>query len=148
MHIAVAVDTSGSICENELNAMMNHLFTILSQFKDFRVDVWCCGSVVYESTFRTYTANNKKELINQPIESDGGNDMRKNFEYLKLKYKQQKPDLFICMSDFHDPLHKDTETTSPCPVIWMVLDNPDFIPPKLIKAETYPFEVNEQKNSR
>ena len=146
MHIAVSVDTSGSICDKELNTMMNHLFTILNQFKEFRVDVWCCGSYVYPETLRTFTASNKKELYNFEFKSDGGNDMRKNFSFLRKHYKQQKPDLFICMSDFYDPLDGDTETTSPCPVIWMVLDNPNFKKPTKIRAETYPFIVNESKN--
>lgn len=146
MHIAVAVDTSGSIYDTELNAMMNHLFTILQQFKDFTIDVWCCGSKVYPETLRTYTASNKKELANFKFVSDGGNDMRKNFEFLREHYKGDKPDVFITMSDFYDPLDGDTTTTSPCPCIWLVLDHPNFTPPSKIKAETYPFVVEKAKN--
>lgn len=146
MHIAVAVDTSGSIYDTELKAMMDHLFTILQQFKDFSIDVWCCGSRVYEETFRTYTAANKKELVNFEFQSDGGNDMRENFKFLRDHYKADKPDVFICMSDFYDPLDGDTETTSPCPCIWLVLDHKDFTPPSKIKAETYPFVVEKGKN--
>lgn len=147
MHIGVAVDTSGSIHDTELHTMMDHLFTILSQFKDFTVDVWCCGSKVYPETFRTYTASNKRELHNFKFASDGGNDMRENFKFIQKKYKQDKLDVFICMSDFYDPLDGDTETVSPCPCIWMVLDHPTFTPPSLIKAETYPFVVEESKNN-
>lgn len=146
MHIAVAVDTSGSIFNTELQAMMDHLFTILQQFKDFTIDVWCCGSRVYEETLRTYTASNKKELANFEFKSDGGNDMRENFDFLRKHYKADKPDVFICMSDFYDPLDGDKETTSPCPCIWLVLDHPDFRPPSKIKAETYPFVVEKRKN--
>lgn len=146
MHIAVAVDTSGSIHDTELHTMMDHLFTILQQFKDFKVDVWCCGSRVYDETLRTYTASNKKELANFEFKSDGGNDMRENFNFLREHYKVEKPDLFICMSDFYDPLDGDTETISPCPCIWLVLDHPDFRPPSKIKAETYPFVVEKEKN--
>ncbi len=146
MHIGVSVDTSGSIHDSELHTMMDHLFTILQQFKDFQVDVWCCGSEVYPETFRTYTGQNKKDLVNFEFKSDGGNDMRKNFEFIKNKYRGDKLDLFICMSDFYDPLDGDTTTVSPCNCIWLVLDHPDFVPPKLIKAETYPFVVEKSKN--
>lgn len=146
MHIGVAVDTSGSIYDTELHAMMNHLFTILTQFKDFVVDVWCCGSEVYPETFRRYTSQNKKELANFEFKSDGGNDMRMNFEFIREKYRGDKLDVFICMSDFYDPLDGDTETTSPCPCIFMCLDHPDFTPPSKIKSVTYPFVVEKEKN--
>ena len=146
MHIAVAVDTSGSIYDTELHTMMDHLFTILSQFKDFVVDVWCCGSVVYKETFRTYTAGNKRELHDFKFMSDGGNDMRKNFEFMKEHYKGDKPDVLIICSDFYDPLDGDTETTSICPVIFMCLDHESFVPPSKIQGVVYPFEVESAKN--
>ena len=146
LHLAVAVDTSGSISDNELNTMMQHLFTILQQFKQFKIDVWCCGSDVYPNTFRTFTASNKNELKDFQFESDGGNDMRQNFEFLKKHYKgQDKPDVFLILSDFYDPLDGDTETTSPCPVIGLVLDHPAFVPPTNMKFTAIPFEVQDGK---
>lgn len=146
MHIGVAVDTSGSIYDTELHAMMDHLFTILTQFKDFQIDVWCCGSEVYPETLRTYTAGNKSTLHEFEFKSDGGNDMRKNFEYIKEHYKGDHLDTLIIMSDFYDPLDGDEETTSNCPVIYMCLDHPDFTPPALIKGEVYPFVIEKGKN--
>ena len=145
LHMAVAVDTSGSISDVELNAMMQHLFTILQQFKDFKIDVWCCGSQVYGDTFRTYTASNKKELAQFPIKSDGGNDMRENFKFLKEHYKGDKPDLFLILSDFYDPLDGDNETTSICPVIGLVIDHPNFVSPKKMKFTAFPFAVENGK---
>lgn len=146
MHIGVAVDTSGSIYDTELHAMMDHLFTILTQFKDFQIDVWCCGSEVYPETCKTYTAGNKSTLHEFEFKSDGGNDMRKNFEYVKEHYKGDHLDTLIIMSDFYDPLDGDRETTSNCPVIYMCLDHPNFVPPSLIKGEVYPFVIEKGKN--
>ena len=145
LHLAVAVDTSGSISDKELNVMMQHLYTILQQFKDFTIDVWCCGSDVYENTFRTYKAANKKEIADFKFESDGGNDMRKNFEFIKKHYKAEKPDVFLILSDFYDPLDGDTETTSICPVIGLVIDHPDFVKPTNMKFTAFPFEVQDGK---
>jgi predicted metal-dependent peptidase len=146
MHIGVGIDTSGSISNVEINCMMNHVFTILQQFKDFTVDVWCCGSVVYPETFKRYTANNKKDLVNYVTKSDGGNDERENFKFIKEKYKHEKLDVFILLSDYFDPLDGDTETTSPCPCIFMCLDHPNFVPPSRIKAETYRIVSEQLKN--
>lgn len=141
MNIAVAVDTSGSISHLELDTMVNHIFTILNQFKEFKVDVWCCGSVVYPETFRTYTSKNKNSLAEFPLKSDGGNDMRENFKFIREKYKGNPPDVFIILSDFYDALNGDTETTSICPCIFMVIDHKDFVPPSRIKAEVYEYTI-------
>ena len=147
LNIGVAIDTSGSISEKEIDAMMNHLFTILQQFKSFEIDVWSCGSIVYEDTLMKITNSSKSKLKDFQVKSDGGNDMRKNFEFIKKHYKgRDKIDLLLIMSDFYDPLDGDTETTSPCPVIYMCIDHKDFKKPSKIKGEVYPFEIEDWKN--
>jgi hypothetical protein len=72
--------------------------------------------------------------------------MRKNFEFLEQHYKgQDKPDVFLILSDFYDPLDGDNETKSPCPVIGLVLDHPGFVPPSKMKFTAIPFEVQNGK---
>lgn len=147
LNIGVAVDTSGSISDKEINTMMDHLYTILQQFKSFEIDLWSCGSVVYEDTLIKITNQNKRDLVNFQVKSDGGNDMRQNFKFIKKYYKgRNKIDLLIIMSDFIDPLDGDTETTSICPCIFMCIDHKDFKKPTKIKGEVYPFSVEDWKN--
>ena len=147
LNIGVAIDTSGSITEKEINAMMNHLFTILQQFKNFQIDIWACGSKVYEETLLKITNSNKRDLLKFVAKSDGGNDMRENFKFIRNHYKgKEKIDVLLICSDFYDPLDGDTETTSPCPVIYMCIDHKDFVKPTKINGVVYPFEVdNENK---
>lgn len=145
MHVAVAIDTSGSVGNNELTTLLNHLFTILQIYKDFQVDVWCVSTQVHEDTFMTFTANNKKDLDKYQIKSDGGTDLSTCFEFIERKYTVKKPDVFILMSDFCDALSGDTTTYVPYPCIWMVIDNEGFKPPKNIKADTYPITVKDGK---
>lgn len=146
IHLAVAIDTSGSISNNELQEMVNHVATILSVFNNFIVDVWCCGSQVYEKSFHTYTKQNKHTIKNFKIMSDGGNDMRKNFEFIKKHYKGDFPDVFVCLTDGFDPTDGDTETTCPCPVVWLIVDHPEFTPPLKMKNTVYPYIVDKEKN--
>lgn len=146
IHIAVAVDTSGSISNNELQTLLNHVATILSVFDNFVVDVWCCGSVVYKESFRTYTKRNRHMIKDFDIMSDGGNDMRENFDFIKKHYKGNYPDVFVCLTDGFDPVNKDEETTCPCPVIWLIVDHPDFVPPLKMKNTVYPYIVDREKN--
>ena len=146
LHLAVAIDTSGSISNKELTASMQHLYTILQQFKDFTIDVWCCGSEVYEDTLKTFTVSNKNEIIDYRFESDGGNDMRKNFEFMRNHYRGNPPNVLLILSDFYDPLDGDTETTSICPVVGLVLDHPGFVPPKNMNFTAFPFELEGGKS--
>lgn len=139
LNIGVAIDTSGSISEKEIDAMLNHLYTILHQFKSFEIDVWSCGSKVYEESLLHLTRTNKKDIRKFKAVSDGGNDMRKNFPFIASLKK--KPDVLIIMSDFYDPLDGDTETTSVCPVVYLCLDHKDFTKPTKINGVVYPFEV-------
>lgn len=146
IHLAVAIDTSGSISNEELQQMVNHIATILSVFDNFVVDVWCCGSVVYEESFKTYTKQNKHTIKDFKIMSDGGNDMRKNFEFIHTHYKGNNPDVFICLTDGYDPTDGDEETTCPCPVVWLIVDHPKFVPPLKMKNTVYPYIVDKEKN--
>lgn len=146
LRIGVAIDTSGSISNLEIDTMMNHLYTILQQFKAFEIDIWSCGSVVYKESLLKITEQSKAKLKEFRTISDGGNDMRKNFKFIKDYYKgKDKIDLLIIMSDFYDPLDGDTTTTSICPCLFMCIDHKDFKKPTKIKGEVYPFEVDKNK---
>ena len=143
LHIGVAIDTSGSITEKEIDAMMDHVFTILQQFKAFEIDIWSCGSKVYTESLLKLTGSNKGDLKKFQVISDGGNDMRENFKFIKDHYKgKDKIDMLMILSDFYDPLDGDTETTSPCPCVFMCIDHKDFVKPSKIKGEVYPFEID------
>ena len=78
--------------------------------------------------------------------SDGGNDMRKNFEFIEKNYKGSKPDAFVCLTDGFDPVDGDTELTCSCPVIWLIIDHPQFTPPMKMKNIVYPYVVDKKKN--
>lgn len=143
LHVGVAIDTSGSITEAQIQEMMNHVFTILQQFKSFTVDLWACGSVVYKESLMHITNQNKKDLLKFNPISDGGNDMRENFKFIKEHYKgKDKIDLMIILSDFIDPLDGDTETTSPCPCVFLCIDHKEFKKPSKIRGEVYPYTVD------
>lgn len=137
LHVACAIDTSGSVSNTQLKEIIEYLFGILKQFKQYEVDVWCCSTEVHAETFRKYTPVNAKDFTELPIKSYGGTDLRKNFDFIEKKYKAKLPDVFILLSDFEDSMSGDTTLTYPGNCIWMVYDNKRFVPPKNIKAVTY-----------
>ena len=147
MHIGVAIDTSGSVGDDELQTMMNHLFSILGQFKQFTVDVWCNSTQVHENTWKRFTTANKSEIKDYKFESDGGTDLIQSFHFIDKKYKGDKLDLLLYMTDGEDyNIDGNDEITTNFPVIWLILDNNDFKKPSHIKGAVYPFIVNRDKN--
>ena len=141
IHVAIAIDTSGSIGNKELTLLFNHLFTILSQFKAFTIDVWCCSTMVHENTFMTLTAANKSDINKFHVESTGGTDMSANFPFIKKKYAKQMPDVVMIFTDGIDSLNGDTETRTPYPIVWLIVDNKDFKKPAKIPGAAYEFST-------
>ena len=139
IHVAIAVDTSGSIGNKELKLLLNHVFTILTQFKSFVVDVWCCSTKVHEDTFVTYTAANKSELANFKMQSTGGTDMSANLGFIKKKYIKKMPDVVLCFTDGYDDLNGDTKTRTTYPIVWLIVDNKNFKKPAHIPGAVYEF---------
>lgn len=141
INVAVAIDTSGSIGNVELELLLNHVFTILSQFKAFTVDVWCCSTKVHEETFRTFTTANKSEIKNFKIATTGGTDMSANLPFIKKKYQKKLPDVVMIFTDGYDSLNGDTETRTPYPVVWLIVDNKDFKKPTKMPGAVYEFST-------
>ena len=141
LHVAIAVDTSGSIGNTELELLLNHVFTILTQFKQFQVDVWCCSTHVHEDTFTTYTAANKNKLNEFKIASDGGTDMSANLPFIEKKYAGKMPDVVMVFTDGIDNLSGDTTTRTKFPIVWLITDNKNFKKPSLIPGAVYEFNT-------
>ena len=144
LKVAVAIDTSGSISDKQLNCFMNHLLSIASQFKQFKIDAWCFSTQVHEDTLVTYTERSRNIVGDFKLNSYGGTDISSNFEWVKKHYGSERPDTLIVFSDFEDRLHNDTTTRFDyCKCVWLVLNNKNFIPPKLIKADRFDYEDND-----
>lgn len=146
MHIGVAIDTSGSIGNVELQGMLNHVFTILNVFNNFEVDVWCCGMHVYKDTLKRFNQTNKKELAVYGLKSDGCNDMVQNIHFVNEHYKANKLDALIIFSDFYDAIDGSTECPKcNCPVIFLCVDHKDFKKPENVNGVVFHYEL-EKKN--
>lgn len=100
----IAIDTSGSIGKNAFDRIMLHIHSILLQAKRFEVEVISVGSRVYPESSKIYTPSNFKSFVEYTPHSDGGNDLKKLFEYVNTTYKTNLPDLLIVVSDFYDEI--------------------------------------------
>ena len=146
MHIGVAIDTSGSIGDKELDSMLSHVFSILTSFKNYEVDVWSCGTQVFPETLKTFTPRNRYDIAKFETKSDGCNDMEKNIEFVNERYRINKLDALIIISDFYDKMDGDEECPQcNCPVVCMCVDHEDFKKPSRLNAVVFHYEA-EKKN--
>ena len=95
--------------------------------------------MVHEDTFMTLTAANKSDINKFHVESTGGTDMSANLPFIKKKYAKQMPDVVMIFTDGFDNLNGDTETRTPYPVIWLIVDNKDFKKPSKMPGAVYEF---------
>lgn len=143
MRIGVAIDTSGSISEADLQDLMNHVFTLLSQFKSFEINLFCVSTKVHEETLMTLTPTTKKNLVNFKIASNGGTELKTAFPYIEKQFAGKPLDLLLYMTDGEDYDVDGSETlTAPCPVVWLICGNHDFKRPKKIRGEVYKYTRN------
>ena len=65
--------------------MMDHVFTILQQFKSFEIDIWSCGSKVYEQSLLKLTGSNKGDLKKFQVISDDSRLVSEQFSQAPQK---------------------------------------------------------------
>ena len=93
--IAVGLDMSGSIGNEQAKEMMSELKGIMDQYKDFNIKVWCFDTKVYNE--QDFSSDNSDDLLNYDIKGGGGTDFMCNWKYMKENDIQPKK--FIMFTD-------------------------------------------------
>ena len=91
--VIIGFDTSGSISLEEKRLALSEAVGILKQFKDYELIVFSWGSCVVEESFRTYTPQNHKEIVDYPFMAGGGTLIGPTLE-LFTKYKEHQAVVF------------------------------------------------------
>jgi len=81
LEAAVAVDTSGSISNEELREFLNELRGILSTFRSFRVRLFACDADIHTDAVATSLSD--FDSFKVKIKGSGGTDFRPVFEALE-----------------------------------------------------------------
>ena len=138
LRVGVALDTSGSISDHMLQKLMQHIFTILTQVKQYEVYVWCVSTKPHPETLTKYTPSNKNTVKKFVFASDCGTDLRTTFPFIEKEFASKPLDTLIYMTDGYDSLSGDNDVTVPYPIVWLIIDNDGFKKPARIKGEVYP----------
>ena len=108
--VCVAIDTSGSIREDDIKAFLGEIKGIMEQYDEYVVRVWSFDTEVYNE--QLFTSDNVQDIIEYQPEGGGGTDFMANWNY--MKGNGIEPKKFIMFTDgwpwdsWGDPDYCDT----------------------------------------
>ena len=79
--IAIAVDMSGSITNDQARDMFGEVKGIMEQFQDFKVKLWCFDTNVYN--YAEFDNTNIDDIMTYEPKGGGGTDFMCNWKFMK-----------------------------------------------------------------
>lgn len=95
LHIAIALDTSGSIDQDQLKVFLNEVNGILTSYDNYSIHLWCFDTRVHN--YVTLSPNSLSSLEDYELKGGGGTNFRVNWEHLESESIQ--PDLLLMLTD-------------------------------------------------
>jgi predicted metal-dependent peptidase len=93
--VAIAIDMSGSIGQEDATVFLSEVKGIMDQYQDFAIDIWCFDTDIYNH--QRITHDNDQDLLDYAPEGGGGTDFMANWEFMKEQGLQPKK--FIMFTD-------------------------------------------------
>ena len=93
--VAIAIDMSGSIGEEDATAFLSEIKGIMDQYEDYRINLWCFDTDIYN--WKTITHDEAHELEEYVPEGGGGTDFEVNWTF--MEENQIQPKKFIMFTD-------------------------------------------------
>ena len=121
--VAVAIDTSGSINNEDIRAFLSEIAGIMYQYNDFKIDLWCFDTSVHNAV--TITSSNLDDFYDYEPDGGGGTDFVVNWTHMKKE--NLTPRKFIMFTDGHPwDSWGDSEY---CDTIFVIKDGQDIEAP-------------------
>lgn len=93
--IAIGVDMSGSIGDQQARDFFSEIKAIMDMYTDFTIKLWCFDTKVYN--YAEFTANNIDEIMDYQPMGGGGTDFGCNWTFMKEEGIQ--PNRFVMFTD-------------------------------------------------
>jgi predicted metal-dependent peptidase len=93
--VCIAIDTSGSIGNDQLNNFFSEINGIMQSYDDYKVKIWCFDTQVHNPV--DYTTADGDDLVNYQAAGFGGTDFEVNWKW--MKHEDVNPKLFIVFTD-------------------------------------------------
>ena len=108
--VAVAIDMSGSIGDEDAKIFLSEVKGIMDQYQDYKIDIWCFDTEIYNH--QTFDADSGEDFLNYEPMGGGGTDFMANWTF--MKEQDIVPKKFIMFTDGYpwdswgDPDYCDT----------------------------------------
>jgi predicted metal-dependent peptidase len=93
--VSVAIDMSGSISDQMAKDFISEVKGIMDEYKDFRLDLWCFDTQVYN--YVRFTPDAADDILSYEVKGGGGTDFDANYEF--MKNEDIVPKKFIMFTD-------------------------------------------------
>ena len=93
--VAIAIDMSGSIGEEDATAFLSEIKGIMDQYEDYRINLWCFDTDIYNHKVITHDESHELEEY-EPM-GGGGTDFEVNWTF--MEENQIQPKKFIMFTD-------------------------------------------------
>lgn len=121
--IAVSLDMSGSIGDDQAQDFISEIKGIMDEFKDYKVKIWCFDTKVYNE--QDFTSESGVDISEYEIMGGGGTDFMCNWEY--MKDQGIEPKKFIMFTDGYPWDSWGDE--SYCETVFIIHGNKEIVPP-------------------
>lgn len=93
--IAVGIDMSGSIGNEQAQVFLSEVQGIMDQYKDYKIKLWCFDTKVYNE--QDFSADGGVSLLDYQVMGGGGTDFDANWKY--MKHHDIQPKKFVMFTD-------------------------------------------------
>lgn len=95
IELTVAIDTSGSIRNDDLTTFISEVKGILDQYRSYKIDLWCFDTQIHNHV--TIENDSIDSIENYVPQGNGGTNFDVNFDY--MKQKDITPNIFVMFTD-------------------------------------------------
>lgn len=93
--VCVAIDTSGSISQQQLEEILSEVVGLMDMYAEFTLRIWQFDTQVYG--YETFSKDTAGDLMRYEIKGGGGTSFQANWEFMKSEGIE--PKLFIMFTD-------------------------------------------------
>ena len=93
--VAISIDMSGSIGDEDATAFLSEIKGIMDQYEDFKINLWCFDTDIYNH--KVITHDEAHELVEYEPQGGGGTDFEANWRFMEENGIQPKK--FIMFTD-------------------------------------------------
>lgn len=93
--VCIAIDTSGSISQVQLEEVLSEVVGLMDMYAEFTLRIWQFDTAVYG--YETFTKDTAGDLMQYQIKGGGGTSFQANWDF--MKEEGVEPKLFIMFTD-------------------------------------------------